>query len=517
MDAGKYEAEQGAIVPRVLIVDDDETVLLVLKRALDQLGWQATGVSNGAAGLAAYKENSFDVVLLDLNMPGLDGFAVLEKLREIDREVVVVIMTAYNSTELVVRAMRGGAFDYLSKPLNMDHLAIVLDKTLKSRRMSEELRHLRAELASSGDFEGIVGNSPPMQRVYALVQQLAPSETSVLVQGETGTGKELVAHALHQLSPRREGPFMAINCGALPESILESELFGHERGAFTGAVKRKYGLIEQAAGGTLLLDEIEEMSPALQVKLLRALQEREVLRVGGDHPVAVDFRLVAAGNVDLREQMEREFFRADLYYRLSVAVVELPPLRQHLEDVPLLIEHFLHRYGKGGEWSVEPLAMQRLCTYNWPGNVRELENTIERALVLCKEGVVTAADLPAHIAQIEESADVASFLDLPFREARVEFERQYFSELLRRADGKVAEAAHKAGIPRQYFYQYCGHFLTKECRLLKLVSLTGKSRIPPQERRHHGSGSQDTQPLIAVQIAAAFYRGVIAEHPDHSR
>jgi DNA-binding NtrC family response regulator len=447
-----YQGEKTA-EPRVLIVDDDKTVQLALGRALGDLGWHAVAATDGAAGIAAYKESSFDVVLLDLNMPKMDGFAVLEHLRQIDREVVVVIMTAYNSTESVVRAMRDGAFDYLSKPFEIDHLNVVLDKTLKSRRMSEELRRLRTELDSSGDFEGLVGNSAAMQRVYALVRQLAPSETSVLIQGETGTGKELVAHALHHLSPHRAGPFMAINCGALPESILESELFGHEKGAFTGAVKRKYGLIEQAVGGTLLLDEIEEMSPALQVKLLRAIQEREVLRVGGDHPVAVDFRLVAAGNVDLREQMEKEVFRADLYYRLSVAVIELPPLRQHVEDVPLLIEYFIDRYGKGREWAVEPLAMQRLRAYGWPGNVRELENTIERALVLCQDGVVTAADLPVHISKIEESAGSASFMELPFREARVEFERQYFTELLHRAGGKVAEAAHWAGIPRQYFYE----------------------------------------------------------------
>lgn len=453
MAANKHMAKDRASAPRILIVDDDDIVLLVLKRALGNLGWQAVTVGDGAAGIDAYREDSYDVVLLDLNMPGLDGFAVLEKLREIDREVIVVIMTAYNSTEKVVRAMRAGAFDYLNKPFEIEHLTIVLEKTLKSRRMSEELRHLRIELANNGDFEGIVGNSAVMQHVYALVQQLAPSETSVLVQGETGTGKELVAHALHQLSPRRAGPFMAINCGALPESILESELFGHEKGAFTGAVKRKYGLIEQAMGGTLFLDEIEEMSPALQVKLLRALQEREVLRVGGDKPVAVDFRLVAAGNMDLREQMNKEVFRADLYYRLSVAVIELPALRQRLEDIPLLIEHFITRYGKGRDWSVEPLATQRLNSYAWPGNVRELENTIERALVLCKDGVITAADLPVHIAQIEENTEVSSFVDLPFREARIEFERQYFSELLQRAGGKVAEAAHSAGIPRQYFYE----------------------------------------------------------------
>jgi len=453
VEANKHLVKDGAVAPRILIVDDDEIVSFVLKRALDNLGWQAVMVGNGAAGIEAYREGSYDVVLLDLNMPGLDGFAVLEKLREIDREVIVVIMTAYNSTEKVVRAMRAGAFDYLSKPFEIEHLTVVLEKTLKSRRMSEELRHLRAELTKSGDFEGIVGNSAAMQRVYALVQQLAPSETSVLVQGETGTGKELVAHALHHLSPHRDGPFMAINCGALPESILESELFGHEKGAFTGAIKRKYGLIEQAAGGTLLLDEIEEMSPAIQVKLLRALQEREVLRVGGDHPVAVDFRLIAAGNVDLRERVEKETFRADLYYRLSVAVIDLPSLRQHVEDIPLLIEYFIERYGKGRDWSVEPLAVQRLRAYTWPGNVRELENTIQRALVLCAEGVVTAADLPTHIADVGGGVETASFMELPFREARVEFERQYFTELLHRADGKVAEAAHAAGIPRQYFYE----------------------------------------------------------------
>ena len=292
--------------------------------------------------------------------------------------------------------------------------------------------------------------------MYELIRKLADSDTTVLIQGETGTGKELVARGMHNLSSRREKGFMAINCGALPESILESELFGHERGAFTGAVKQKYGLIEQAEGGTLFLDEIEEMSSALQVKLLRAIQEREVLRVGGDRPISVDFRLVAATNVDLRERMEEEAFRADLFYRLSVVTVDLPPLRERPGDIPLLAEHFARLLAERSGREVRgiaPEAMQVLQGYRWPGNVRELENAVEQALVLSHGIRIEVGDLPKHLELPLQEAEGEEYHLLPFRQAREAFERRYFEEALARANGVVAEAARTAGMPRQYFYE----------------------------------------------------------------
>ena len=351
--------------------------------------------------------------------------------------------------------MKGGAIDYLTKPLLVDHLQIVLTRALESRRQSEELRLLKAQVARQGSFEGLVGVSPVMQRVYRLTRRLADSDATILIQGETGTGKELVARAIHNLSPRREKGFMPINCGALPETILESELFGYEKGAFTGAVTQKYGLIEQAAGGTLLLDDIEAMSPALQVKLLRAIQEREVLRVGGGRPIPVDFRLIAATNVNLREQMEQGAFRADLFYRLNVIVVDLPPLRARKTDIPLLAKHFVETCaGKSGRPAAEITleAMMLLRAYEWPGNVRELENTIEQAVVLAEGERITTGDLPSHIAASPPSYGGADLYDLPLREAQDRFIREYLEEMLSRAGGRVAEAARQAGIRRERFY-----------------------------------------------------------------
>lgn len=445
--------EVGSGPPRILAIDDDGHTLNLLERALTVAGWQVCLADSGAAGLALYEQAFFDVVLLDLVMPEMDGFAVLERIRALDKSAVVVIMTGQGSTDSVVQAMRLGAVDYLNKPLDLDHLEIVLDKTLRQREQTAELQLLRGLLDLDGAFAGMVGTSPAMQRVYSLVQRLAPSDTTVLVSGETGTGKEMVARALHDLSARRDQSFMAINCGALTETILESELFGHEKGSFTGAVKQKYGLIEQAEGGTLFLDEIEDMSPALQVKLLRAIQEREVLRVGGTQPIQVDFRLVAATNTDLRECMEQGLFRADLFYRLNVATIDLPPLRQRMTDVPLLVEHFLRQHRDKGAFELAPEALMRLKTYAWPGNVRELQNTIEQAVMLCEDSIIQVDELPSYVAVSQEPAIAADLFSLPFREARERFEREYFAQMLCKAEGKVAAAARLAGIPRQYYYE----------------------------------------------------------------
>ncbi len=442
--------------PRILAIDDDGHVLGILQRALAQQGYAVAAASTGEEGLARSAAEVFDLVLLDLRLPEMDGFDVLGRLRSQDPEAAVVIMTGHGSTESVVQAMKAGAADYLTKPLDLDHLEIVVGKALKERHQTRELRLLREQLTHQGSFEGLVGVSPGMQRVYELVRRVANSDTTVLIQGETGTGKELVARAIHRLGPRQSQAFMAINCGALPESILESELFGHEQGAFTGATKRKYGLIEQAQRGTLFLDEISEMSPALQVELLRAIQEREVLRVGGDQPIAVDFRLVAATNVDLRRYTEEGRFRPDLYYRLSVGVIDLPPLRQRAADIPLLAAYFLRRYAEKQDRPVPELAaeaLQTLAAYPWPGNVRELENTMEQLVVMGQADPINVGDLPEQLKVATTGVKSGDLWLLPLRLAREEFERHYLVDVLRRAGGRVAEAARLAGMPRQYFYE----------------------------------------------------------------
>ena len=442
--------------PKVLAIDDEPKMLSLVERALSRMDFEVASAASGEQGLAQYAADAFDLVLLDIVMPQMDGIEVLEHLRAQDAEVPVIIMSGHSSIDSAVRAMKAGAEDYLTKPLDLEHLEVVLTRALRTRQERTELRVLREQVADSGSFHGMVGVSPPMRSVYELVRRLAPSDTSVLIQGETGTGKELVARALHNLGPRREQGFMAINCGALPESILESELFGHEKGAFTGAVKQKYGLIEQAEGGTLFLDEIEEMSPALQVKVLRAIQEREVLRVGGDGPISVDFRLIAAANADLRQRMEGEAFRADLFYRLSVATIDLPPLRQRPGDIPLLARHFAARCAeKNGQpvRQISPEAMMVLRCHAWPGNVRELENVIEQGVVLGEGGRLTAEELPPYLTGPVSGTVGPDFCDLPFKEARAGFERHYFEEQLNRAGGQVAEAAQRAGMPRQYFYE----------------------------------------------------------------
>lgn len=446
---------------RILVVDDEQATLSFLKQVLPDWGFEVATAESGEEGVARYEEEACDLVLVDLALPEIDGIEVVRQLKELDPEVTTIAMTGYSSIESAVQAMKAGAADYLTKPFELDHLELVLTKVLEHRRQKEKLHLLEQQVIQHGSFEGLTGVSQPMQHIYNLIRQLAENSATVLLQGETGTGKERVACAIHNRSHRRGKGFIPINCGALPEMILESELFGHEQGAFTGAVRRKYGLIEQSDGGTLFLDEIEEMSPALQVKMLRTLQEREVIRLGGDRVIPVDFRLIAATNSDLRQLMERGSFRADLFYRLSVVVVDLPPLRARRGDIPLLTHHFLTVYAeKNGRpvREIAPEAMMILKAYSWPGNVRELQNVIEQAVLLSSREVIAPEDLPEHIASSAYQEGVApqeseDIYDVSLRTARERFERQYLEKVLSRAGGIVAEAARRAGVQRQYFYK----------------------------------------------------------------
>jgi DNA-binding NtrC family response regulator len=400
---------------------------------------------DGFKALARFHEFAPDLVLTDLKMPGMDGVELLRKLREQDPETVVVLMTAFGAVETAVSAMREGAADYLTKPLNMDELMLVLERALERHRSRKETASLRQQLTERYKFENIVGNSAEMQQVFKSIAQVAPSRATVLLSGESGTGKELVAAAVHHRSTRASGPFVRLHCAALAESLLESELFGHERGAFTGAERRREGRFEQANSGTLFLDEISEISPSTQVKLLRVLQEREFERVGGNQTVHVDVRVIAASNRDLADMVAKGKFREDLFYRLNVINIRLPPLRERAGDVIALAQHFLAKYAKENAKTVDRIsddALALISAYGWPGNVRELENVIERAVVLADSDSIQPKHLPPELARVSERSGVppipGSSMD--------EVERYAILQTLEACGGSTSEAAEMLGI-----------------------------------------------------------------------
>jgi two-component system response regulator HydG len=386
---------------RILIVDDEVGTRTALVQLLREAGYDVDSAADGFKALGKIADFAPDLVLTDLKMPGMDGVELLAKVLEQAPGVPVVFMTAFGAVDSAVGAMRAGARDYLIKPVNLDELEVVVAREIEQRRLRIEAGQLRERLAEKYRFENIVGSSAPMQEVFKTVSQVAGSRATVLVTGESGTGKQLIAAAIHAHSPRAKGPFVKLHCAALAESILESELFGHERGAFTGAVGRREGRFSQANGGTLFLDEIGEISPPVQIKLLRFMQEHQFERVGGNETLTVDVRLVAATNRKLPDMVKEGRFREDLYYRLNVINVEMPPLRARPSDVPLLAAHFLRKYaGENGKeiagFSGE--ALERMAAYAWPGNVRELENVVERAVVLARSGEISVAELPLHLA-----------------------------------------------------------------------------------------------------------------------
>jgi two-component system nitrogen regulation response regulator GlnG len=392
VSAGAEAAPKG----RVIVADDEESVRWTLARALEREGYAVEAVADGEAAVAAAATGGADLVLLDIQMPGLDGLGALARLAEQAPGTPVLVMTAYGSLQTAVEAMKGGACDYLTKPFDLEELILTVHRALEARSLASEHSQLKAALADRRDFGGLVGVSQAMQRVFKLVGTVATSDVTVLIQGETGTGKELVARAVHLHSRRLGKPFVPVNCAAVPKDLLESELFGHERGAFTGAVATRRGKFEQAHGGTLFLDEVGEMAPALQTKILRILQERVTERVGGEQTIPVDVRIVAATNQDLAAAVRERRFREDLFYRLNVVTIPLPPLRERMEDVPFLVAHFLRAAAEEGgpePPGVSPEAMDLLMGYAWPGNVRELENVIARATVFARG----AAILPEHL------------------------------------------------------------------------------------------------------------------------
>jgi len=385
-------------IHRILVADDEESMRWVLSKALRKKGFLVDLARDGDEALRLIRSESYDLAILDIKMPGVTGLDLLDKVRDIKADLLVVIMTAEAGMKNAVEAMKRGAYDYLTKPFDLDVMDAIVEKANRAREMTLQVSTLKDELKEHYLLEkGIIGNSHPMREVYKTIGKVAPSDMTVLVQGESGTGKELIARAIHYNSRRLVKPFIAMNCAAIPKELLESELFGHEKGAFTGAIERKPGKFEQANGGTVFLDEIGDMPLDLQAKILRVLQEREITRTGGSQNIPVDVRIVAATNQDLLQLVQQRQFREDLYYRLNVVPINLLPLRERRDDIPLLVEHFLQKTCAELDIplkKVDPPALERLETYSWPGNVRELENVIKRAVILSSDPLLTLDDFP---------------------------------------------------------------------------------------------------------------------------
>ncbi len=435
---------------KLLVVDDDSGHRNMLLTLLADWGYRVEGAEDGEAAVVLCRQRPYDLILMDVRMAGLSGIEALKEIKAYNPAIPILIMTAYSNVESAVEAIKAGAYDYLAKPLDFDDLKLTLERALDHTSLRDENKALRVTLAASFDPGGIIGTSQPMHQLMDMLATIAPSEATVLITGESGTGKELIAKATHANSSRKAGPYVAVNCAALTENLLESELFGHEKGAFTGADRRHDGRFQMADKGTIFLDEIGEISLAMQVKLLRAIQEREIQRVGGDHAIKVDVRILAATNRDLMQEVEVGRFRQDLYYRLNVVMLSLPPLRERGEDIPLLAMHFLKKFAAKNGKQVKgftPEAMDRLLKYPWPGNVRELENCVERAVVLLAGEYIREQDLPSAIAQ---SGAGASPVGVNIQDMTLdEIERVAILDALESAGGNKSETARKLGITRK--------------------------------------------------------------------
>ena len=443
--------------PTVLIVEDEKNTRDGLDRALRR-NYQILLADNGERALTMLNETTIHVILSDLRLPGMDGLALVRRALAHSSQPLCILLTAYGSIETAVEAMKTGAYDFLTKPVNLDQLDLVLQRALRSRQLEADNQDLRKQLNTKFGLESIIGKTPVMEEMFTLIQQVAPSRATVLIQGESGTGKELVAHAIHGLSPRAQGPFIAVHCAALPQTLLESELFGHEKGAFTGAVERRRGRFELAEGGTLFLDEISEIDPTLQVKLLRVLEERKFERVGGQETLEADIRLLTATNRDLAQRAQEGKFRQDLFFRLNVVTLTIPPLRDRADDIPLLVQAFLKELARENNKPIEditPEAMSMLMAHPWPGNVRELRNVMERMVVLSRGNKLTGRDLPPGIravvpGPIKAGLNPASSLE--------EANRQMIISALNAQKGNRTRAARQLGISRRTLHRKLHEF-----------------------------------------------------------
>ena len=430
----------------ILVIDDEENMRHMLSVMLARQGYRVDRAEDGEAGLSCLMNNVYDYILCDIRMPEMDGKTFLVRALEQHVTAPIIMMSAYGTVETAVECMKRGAYDFISKPFKKDEIVMVLKKAEERERLKEEISHLREVAAGRFSYSGILSRNIIMQEIFNQIKKVADLKTTILVLGESGTGKELVARAVHQNGRRSQKPFVAVNCGAIPENLLESELFGHVRGAFTDASSDKAGLFEQADGGTLFLDEIGEMPPALQVKLLRVLQEGEIRRVGDSASRQVDVRVISATSRDLSADVGVGRFREDLYFRLNVFCLMLPPLRERVEDIPLLAEYFLKRYSDGNESQslrIEPDAMRSLMAHRWPGNVRELENAVERACILCEGGRITSSCLPPSVRLLDESYPSESVNDenLSIKKAEDTIERELIRKALAKTGGNRTQAA----------------------------------------------------------------------------
>ena len=439
----------------ILVVDDDEDTRELLREVLCEDGYRVNTSGSGEEAMEIGKCESFDLIISDMRLgPTLNGLDVLRAYKAVQPESEVILITAFGSMETAIEAVKAGAFDYISKPFKIDEVLLQVHRALENRKLLRENRSLKRQLGSQGQLSTLVGNSPKMLEIYKKIAMVADSRSTVLIYGASGTGKELVAKAIHYNGPRADQCFYAVNCGALTETLLETELFGHVRGSFTGATENKRGIFESASGGTVFLDEVSEMSPGLQVKVLRTLEEQEVRRIGSNDVVKVDVRIIAASNRKLAESVEEGKFRQDLYYRLRVIEIDLPPLSERLEDIPLLVEQFLKKMGsdRAHPLSISPQALSVLMNYSWPGNVRELENALESAVAMNRSGVIVPEELPEKVrtttGEIKRVEDF--FAELPSME---ELERRYLAHVLRVTGGNKVKTSEILGIDRRTLYR----------------------------------------------------------------
>ena len=452
----------------ILIVDDEKNYLVVLEALLGPEGYEILTTDNAPDALRQVREADLDLIITDMKMPRMNGMELLEEAKSIKPDLPVIIMTAYGTIELAVEAMKKHAYDYITKPFQNEQLKLTVKKALENYRLIKENRLLNEALSDRFKYGNIIGKSKPMLKVYDLIEKVAQSRASILITGPSGTGKELVAKAIHYGSPRKDRPFVSINCGALTETLLESELFGHEKGAFTGAIAMKKGRFELANEGTLFLDEVGEMSPSLQVKLLRVLQEMEFERVGGTRTIKVDVRVLSASNRNIKDDVAEGIFREDLFYRLNVIQIEVPPLRERTDDIPLLVKHFIEKYKsekEKGKIELSPEVWKTVYTYPWPGNVRELENVIESAVVLSTGEMITGEDLPDYLLEKrEEEIDLDKIvpMNLTLPEAFERLEEKLIKRALKYSDQVQSRAAEMLGISRHVM-----HYKMKKYGMLK--------------------------------------------------
>ena len=440
---------------KILVVDDDLEMCELLSDVLKAEGFSTLAISDSLEASKILKKEEFDVILTDLKMKGLKGLDLLEEAKRVASLTPVIIITAFGTIESAIQAMKMGAYDYITKPFQTDEIVLTVKKALENRLLKKEVARLKKEVESRYQFHSLIGKSPPMQKLYELIERISNSTSNVLITGESGTGKELAAKAIHYNGIRREGPFIPVNCAAIPETLLESELFGYKKGAFTDAKTDKKGLMAEAAEGTIFLDEITEISLMLQAKLLRVIEEREIRPLGDTNSYLIDVRIISASNRDMKDLIHQGRFREDLYYRLKVIDIELPPLRERREDIPRLVEHFINRFGNETKRRISGAseeALRILIKYSWPGNVRELENIIQRAMVLCQHEVILPEDLPSSMLR---EPNEESLLEKGLHEKYTmdQLEKEYIKKVLIKVGGNKSKAAEMLGLDRKTLYK----------------------------------------------------------------